>query len=698
MESLLIRRKLRVPRPEGEPGDGLAAAARLDGALLRSGFTLSEKLLRHLAGLRPEDVDAVGARILTAVAALLGDDVEHNAYFKDFPEGVPDTIDFWAECLRDALNDPARHDVILARVGTGSSLNLLDLPKYGRYQHTYEELLEAHDAFVRGGSDLIRVLHLGATVDEEAAELYRHLAGSTVPLGPEDWDLLAEMAPAMHGTEVVMPVRESRAAVDLARLRAGVPLTADSLVDVLRLANAACGGRGDLTQRVRFRFSRKDRRTLLDTLHDLVRANPDRIADVARHREQWKRLGEKLHPHEHPRLTGAAEVFAVARRDVPVSTLAARVEKAFTDNDVPAAVKLLKSSPGMLVRAADRVARTGSPDLAAAIAEVAPRVSGRVLLSLREHLDNRDAPEALRIFINRAGRAWVSSDDRETLDPGLVREIGAVLEAEVASRLPAASSVTIAPDATGLTIPLSLRDVVPGFGVLPRGSETPVHGPNLRFFTYWRECAERTDFDLSVELLDADFGQTAQLSYTSLTALGGVHSGDITEAPDGASEFIDLSLDKLTAPYLVPEVHIYSGEGFGEVAESFFGYMERSPEQEGMPFEPATVRTRSDLRAAGRTAVPLVIYKGENGWTARWVNLVLKGHTSFNSVERAYLTTSALVRGAMARRYLRVGWLADLWPRTEGAPPVHIGLTEPEDLADGTVVFTPETLGGLVPA
>ncbi|GLZ80588.1 hypothetical protein Afil01_53950 [Actinorhabdospora filicis] len=697
MESLVIHRTLRVPRPEGEPGEGVVAAARLDAVLLRSGFTMSGDLLRHLAGLRPRDVDALGTRLLPVVAALIGAEHAHNPYFPRFPADVPETIEFWVDCLRDALKYPVQRELIVSRLLDEGRVNLLDLPKYGTYQHTYEEMLEAHDEFTATGKERLTVLHLGASLDEELSTLYGQLAGSAVPLGPEDWDTLAALAAVRLDTEVDVPVRESRAAVNLARLRAGRAPMADSIVDVLRLANAAGGGRGDLTRPVRFRFGRPERRVLLTALHEIVRANPAHLADVARHREQWKRLGEKLHPHEHPRLTGAAEVFAVARGDARVSTLAGRVELALGAGDVPGAVKLLKASPGMLLRSADRLARLGSADLAAAIAEVAPRVSGRVLLSLREHLANRDAPEALRIFVNRAGKAWVSPDAREPLDPALAGEIGAVLEAEIASRLPAASSVTVAADATGLTIPLSLRDVVPGFGVLPRGSETAVEGPVLRLFTHWRQTMHNTDFDLSVEMLDEDFGQAGQVSYTSLQDVGGVHSGDLTSAPQGATEFIDITLDQLVAPYLLPEVHIYSGEGFGEVATSYFGYMERSPEQAGLPFEPSTVRVRSDLRDSGRTALPLVVYKGENGWTARWINLFLRGHASLNSVETAYLTTSALVRGAMARRYLRVGWLARLWPVTEGAPAVHIGLTRPEGLPEETVVYTPDRLGELVP-
>ena len=85
-----------------------------------------------------------------------------------------------------------------------------------------------------------------------------------------------------------------------------------------------------------------------------------------------------------------------------------------------------------------------------------------------------------------------------------------------------------------------------------------------------------------------------------------MHSGDITEAPEGASEFIEIDLSTVAARYIVPQVNVYAGEGFEEVAESFFGFMERDGEQQGRPYEPRTVRMKSDLRGAGRIALPLV--------------------------------------------------------------------------------------------
>src|SRR5437868_4657107 len=109
VDDLIISRRLRVPvdaTEAGVPGWGEVAARQLDAALLSVGFTCSPALLGRLAGLPGEQVVDLGVRVLAAVRRLVGDHVEHNAYFIDFPRNVPDTLEFWVGLLREAMLDP----------------------------------------------------------------------------------------------------------------------------------------------------------------------------------------------------------------------------------------------------------------------------------------------------------------------------------------------------------------------------------------------------------------------------------------------------------------------------------------------------------------------------------------------------------------------------------------------------------------
>jgi stress response protein SCP2 len=260
--------------------------------------------------------------------------------------------------------------------------------------------------------------------------------------------------------------------------------------------------------------------------------------------------------------------------------------------------------------------------------------------------------------------------------------------------------------------------------VLPRGSVSAVVPGDqdvLSFFVYWRQKAQRTDYDLSALMVSGDFTVSDFVSWQGYHSADAavVYSGDITSAPDGATEFISADLSAMSMPLIIPQVHIYSGEGFAEAAEAFFGYMLRGSEHKGEPFEAATVQMKSDLRGSGRVALPLAFVRGDDGkWRAKWLHLYLRGRPSMNVVQEHRPTTGLLTRAVLEREFLQVRYLAGLWtaktpdgclhqPRTpqeaaaaaigaEG-PVTYIGLDRPEGLPPDAAVFTLQNLGGLIP-
>ncbi|MZF87919.1 hypothetical protein [Streptomyces sp. SID5643] len=718
-ESLVIRHTHRLPSPKGSAGEGATAARQLDAALTSVGFKLSAELLERLSGLSEAAVVHTARRTLATVSEMVGDHVRHNSYFIDFPANVPDTEEFWMRCVTKALADDTSRGNVLAQLKHGV-LNLLSLPAYGRYQHTYEEMLAAQDELIASAGDRVTVLHLGRDLDDELTDLYLALAGSTTPLGEDhlrDLRILAERCAPGPQPESI-PVRENRAVVNEARLGAGAGLLLDTVTDVLRLACALSGGDVTLREPTRFRtLPRPVRRGLLAGLDALVAANPAKLADVHAHREPFKRLGERLHPHEYPRWPHAADVFAVARGEKDARSFDSRVEKLLDAYDVTGAVQLLKSAPGKLFRALDLLLRIAAGQeerdaVVAAAVEVAPEVSGRVVLSVREHFHNRERESGEpRIFVNRRGRAWAAADGRPPVPAADRDRLIAALDAEMRRRLPAPGRLLLDPEVLDVALPLSGRATAAGFGVLPRGSVSRVEGELLRFFVHWKQTQVRTDYDLSALLLHRDYSTDSWLSYTALKAVGGKHSGDVTEAPDGASEFIDLSLDQVRSTYIVPQVNIYAGESFEEAEESFFGFMLRDGEQKGRPFEPRTVRMKSELRGVGRVALPLVFRRGNDGtWRAKWLHLYLKGISEANRVEENQVSVSKVVRALVEREQLTMRYLIDLMSHdatavalwdggpVPGEPVTYIGLERPEGLHPDSRIITLGNLRDLIPA
>jgi hypothetical protein len=321
VESLILRKTHRVIVPPDPVGDGAAAARQFDAVLMQAGFKASRRLLERLAGLTAGTVIDLALRVLPVVREMAGDHVQHNTYFRDFPAGVPDTVEHWLGCLREALLDPVAAGSVEAAVTPAgvAFVNLLTLPSYGTYQHSFAEMVAAHDELIPKASDRVTVLTDGAGLMHDALRLYNELAVSPVPLAEHDLEALRLLARfcLVCAQPAGVPVRESRAVINEVRLAAGHSLIAmDTVTDVLRLAVAVSAGDVSLREPARFRsFTRPERAALLGTLEAIVAGNAARLGDVPRYGERWKRLGERIHPGDFPEYPDAAEVFKIARGD-----------------------------------------------------------------------------------------------------------------------------------------------------------------------------------------------------------------------------------------------------------------------------------------------------------------------------------------------------------------------------------------------
>ena len=128
------------------------------------------------------------------------------------------------------------------------------------------------------------------------------------------------------------------------------------------------------------------------------------------------------------------------------------------------------------------------------------------------------------------------------------------------------------------------------------------------------------------------------ISYTNLRSgtLRAWHSGDITYAPHGASEFIDIDIKgalKAGCRYVAMNVLSYSQEPFAEMDTCFTGWMTRENPESNEIYDPKTVQQKIDLRANSKNAMPVVFDLQER--KAIWVDLTanMREHYWGNNVE-----------------------------------------------------------------
>jgi hypothetical protein len=181
-----------------------------------------------------------------------------------------------------------------------------------------------------------------------------------------------------------------------------------------------------------------------------------------------------------------------------------------------------------------------------------------------------------------------------------------------------------------------------------RGSKIPLDpGSTIRFFLWWTEQpSERTDIDLSAILFNPNWGHLDYISYSNLRGEGfeGYHSGDITSAPEGAAEFIDLDLEsvvKFGARYAVMNVYAFTDTPFHALPECFVGWMMRQHPNSGEIFDARTVQNKIDLVGDTRVMLPVVIDLVDR--VVMWADLTLQRSPRVAANVEGHLSQMALL-------------------------------------------------------
>lgn len=393
------------------------------------------------------------------------------------------------------------------------------------------------------------------------------------------------------------------------------------ITDVLRIACYLSGGDVSLAEPTKFKsFSRYVRRQLLNLISVSNR-------EVIRYPERWKRLAEKLHPHELIRdKQGELLDFFNKIKEGNISSKNSLVEEALAfnninDKDLIATASLLTANPGDFARRLDKLIRSTSNlrtrnDICNLFISVANKVSTPVLLQVLAHFKNRNRPVRFAFPKGKIGKVHMLDNhldiSRQTY---LISNIEKVLTDRFKlSRTNPPKSVYIDPKLVNYPVPFGLRSASNSLKTLTRGSKINFDldyvKNTIRFFIHWKNSDQRIDIDLSACAFNANWGRMFDVAYFNLKTSGCYHSGDITNAPNGASEFIDVDIETLLkrgVRYVAMCVNSFSLVNYSNIPECFAGFMLRKNPNSGEIFEAKTVENKIDLTSENVFCIPLVI-------------------------------------------------------------------------------------------
>lgn len=630
------------------------------------GYTLSTETVKYvLDNVNTADFVSAIKALTSAIRDSKGANFRYAPMYPNFPQQVADAS--WAELW---INAHMHY--------FGDAVGLRITPAYEK------EIRQAITKF----PDL-KIINLGD--ENDVKNIYTNLLRSKVSLSESDYTVidwfLDEYGDSLTGiTPGTIPNKEVLAAYaaktynrvsgnannpyyESSRvLFESIVHRCETATDVLRVAAAVSGASSALTGNVRFiNFPKAIRRVFLKKLEQIASTGFNTVSeDMLRNKALWKILGEKLHPGSYAGVypkTYAA--FQAVRNNEKVETFNNRVESALKSKNVVHAVDILSARPGEFARRLDHLLRlTGSVKednyVLDEFRKVAARVSTNVLWQARNHFLERGLSTSdIRTFFPKGNvnKAQSVKNTLPDLSASVISEVVDIINKAVKknySQKEELGSVYVSPELSNFTVPNVLRNASRDVNTVGRGSRVDLgDGGTVRFFIWWKDGAGRTDLDLSAVFLNHKYETVGSVSYTNLRLFGGLHSGDITSAPHGASEFIDVpvaALLKKDVRYVMMVVNSYTYQSFVELPECFAGVMMRAEPGSGEVYDPKTVTNGFDLTADTQIAVPLIIDLKER--KSIWVDLGLtRNPEHVNNIHGNSSSLSALSEAVITKQH-----------------------------------------------
>ncbi|MBR8655294.1 TerD family protein, partial [Achromobacter sp. Marseille-Q0513] len=368
-----------------------------------------------------------------------------------------------------------------------------------------------------------------------------------------------------------------------------------------------------------------------------------------------------------------AAITAARRNDAPAS-FGSRVETLLAQRHIAALTPLLQQRPGEFARRLDvTLRRSTEPDAVLdAFETVAAQASTPILLQVLAQA-RAPRPLPLRAFTPKGALAKVYGiqDRREPLAPEVLARAARICQDALIKRfasLPPLGRSFVDPALRDYIVPLAQRAASKSLRTLVRGSRLPL--PDTRFirlFLWWKNGRARTDIDLSAAFFDANFVFMQTVAYYNLKGFGGYHSGDIVDAPQGASEFIDLDIDALVEKgirYVVTSINSYTQQPYCDLPECFAGWMARADLASGEVYEPRTVVDRIDIASDTQICLPFVMDLHER--RVIWADLGLTSTPRWNNVRNNLSGVSLMLRALVHTPRPDLETLFDLHARARG--------------------------------
>ena len=348
-------------------------------------------------------------------------------------------------------------------------------------------------------------------------------------------------------------------------------------------------------------FSRTKLSQLMNKLEDLKNIMPD----INRYSKTWhsffKLYAKKINFNKYPKVRKVVDMLF---GDISYITERGKINEqmkklpTMSEEDLDNFVKKFTIFYGDYVREIlsllNKAKENQYEKLLIGLENCVDKVNTRVLFQLYDRIINLKAKDkTVPRLVNSKGK-WRRLKESISLSDELLNRVLQIVEDGIKIQLKEKETlgkVYIDEDYKNIMLTTSEKDSNVSLRPMTRGSRIAFN-PNaevLRFFVAWKNLDEkimkefkvkygRVDIDLSALSFDKDFKFKRVVAYYNQKEMGFAFSGDITDAPQGALEYIDIyDLEKQKkngTRYILMQIRSYNGYTFKEINSVYAGVME----------------------------------------------------------------------------------------------------------------------------
>ena len=589
--------------------DNRGLAMSVVSELMQFGYVLSPEAIDMLSSADRVDIISFHDEIISYLKKMTGSNRNYTPFWKGFPQEVMEKseIELWIHQIVHYMSN-------------------------GHYEPN-EWTKERPTAFEQP-----KLYTINAGSEDKFLSIFTDLVSVNNSLTLDDLNVIKRFV--SEGYELrfpeVIPFKENLCT--LASMGLDVPVK--TTTDVLRIAVGMSGGDISLPRvpakliktnrwssrkemnpaRELFKFKKFTRSERKYILALLEKSNCD-VSEAVLKDQRWVRLGEVLHPGEYRNQFPKAFMVFNKIRNEKVQSWYGKLNSEFNQS-FKKGVVFLSQRPGEFMRRMDWMIRstganTSDKELVLnTFANIAPKVSNKVLFEAYNHFEGRRKPVTNRSIMVKGSRSRTTLPDLPAINESIVNRIQNIINSALASKfseLPALGKVFVDEKLKNIPLPSNMRSASSGLRPIMRGQRIPIGNQNakvIRAFVHWFDENGNQDIDLTCTFIG--MGKVTHIGWNGRhnSENLGCYSGDIRHKRGACVEYVDIKMSaalKAGYKFAIIDARNYNGRSFETVTDCVAGYMEREHAEANQIFVPATIANCTRLYNESSTTIVSMI-------------------------------------------------------------------------------------------